>query len=231
MSAPDRGVTLMKSPLVLARAYDSSPFVRERGNYVNQLRDLLPEVRPASYRGIGRYPLNADYDYEEPGWQWANRERPVGEELARLALAEALGVAGDGFPNEEWLIDGPWLVPDLACAKEIFGYTEQPNTYEIIEVARYPSRTNRASIGFDVGYWASGNFSILCDTAIWPIWHPPPPEALAAISAGLSCLNEAVLFPDVASAASFRDTYRAQPWAENEYTAFEIVEIAPVEMA
>jgi hypothetical protein len=148
-----------------------------------------------------------------------------------LALAEALGVAGDGLPNEEWLIDGPWLVPDLARAKEVVGLLGRQGTYEIIEVARYPSRTDAVSIGFDVGFWASGNFSLVCDTAVWPLWHPPPPEALVAISAGLSRLNEAVLFPDVGSAASFRDTYRAQPWAEREDTAFEIVEIAPVEMS
>lgn len=189
MSAPDRGFALMKAPLVLARAYDASPFVRERNNYTKQLRDLLPQVRPANYSGIGRYPLNATYDHEEPGWQWANHQRHVGEELARLALAEALGVAGDGLPTEEWLIDGPWLVPGLAYFEIFVSLLARPGTYEIIEVARYPMRTESASIGFDVGYWASGNFSLICDTAVWPLWHPPPTEALAEISAGLSHLN------------------------------------------
>jgi hypothetical protein len=229
MSAPDRGFALMKFPQMLARAFESSPFARNFESCVGQLRDSLPHVRPENYRGIGRYPINADYDYPEPGWQWSDRpEPPIGE---RLALAEALGVGGDNFPNEEWLIDGPWLIPDLACAKGVADLLESQNIYEIIEVARYPSRTDAASIGFDVGWWASGNFSLICDTAVWPIWHPAPPDAMTAFSANLSLLNEAVLFPDVDSAVSFRDMYRAQPWAETEDSAFEIVEIAPVEMS
>ena len=138
MSAPDFGFAFMKSPLVLDRAYASSPFVRGRATYINKLRGMLSHVQPTSYCGIGRYSLNADYDYVEPGWQWTDHERPDGEELAQLALAEALGVAGTSLPDEEWLINGPWLVPDLACAKEIVSLLERRSAYEIIQGARYP---------------------------------------------------------------------------------------------
>lgn len=229
MSAPDRGFALMKLPQALATTFEASPLVgKYRGDF-DKLRKSFPQARPAQYRGIGRNPINADYDLVEPGWQGANGELPIGEERARLALAEALGITGDGLPDEEWLIDGPWLVPSLACARKIFGYIERPGRYEIIEAARFPSRTRTESIGFDVGYWASGNFSILCDTAIWPIWHPPPSDVPAEISDCLSCLNEAALFPDAKSTASFRDVYRVQPWAEQEDCPFDIIEIAPVE--
>jgi len=218
----------MRTATALAEAYDSSPLRQAHLSDLADLRRILSHVRPASYRGIGRYPINADYDYDDPGWQWAKRERVAREELARLAVAEALGVEGVGVPDEPWLIDGPWLLPDIDCALRVRSSLERPAEYELIEVALYRSRTNAPSLGFDVGYWASGNFSIVCDTAVWPIWHAPPIEALGALRDPLGILNDAVLFPDVESAARFRDVYRAERWAEKEGTTFEIVEVAEV---
>jgi hypothetical protein len=228
MSAPDHGFVFMRTPTALARAYEESPFAGANEAYLVSLRDALPRVDPASYRGTGRYPLNASYDYKDPGWQWDKGQPRVAEELGRLAVEEALGdwrVTG-----EEWLIDGPWLLPDISCALQVRGFLEQPDAYELVEVALYPSRTGAASLGFDVGYWASGNFSLICDTAVWPLWHPPPMEAMSGLGAMLAGLNEAVLFPDPASAVRFRDAYRAQPWGEEEGTPWGIIEVARVDL-
>ena len=41
-------------------------------------------------------------------------------------------------------------------------------------------------------------------------------------------LNEAALFPDVASAARYREVYRKQAWAEEDDPPFEIIEVALV---
>src|SRR5438105_3936905 len=155
MSAPNHGFGVMRTPGTLARAYDSSPIAQKNRIHLDQLRALLPHVKPERYRGVGRYPLNADYDYEDPGWQWANRDRQLGEEKARKHLAQILNVEGIEVPAEEWLIDGPWLVPDLKLTKQLIDLLGNRGAYEIIEVARYPSRTDAASLGFDVGYWGS----------------------------------------------------------------------------
>ena len=226
MTAPTHGYALMRTATVLAEAYDSSPLRQARLAYSVDLRRILSHVRPASYHGIGRYPINADYNYDDPGWQWAKRERVAREELARLAVAETLGVEGVGVPDEAWLIDGPWLLPDIDRAVHVRSFLERPAEYELIEVALYPARTKAPPLGFDVGYWASGNFSIVCDTAVWPIWHSPPIEALGDLRHFLGLLNDAVLFPNAESAGHFRDVYRAQPWAEKEGSAFQILEVA-----
>ncbi len=191
-------------------------------------------MRPELYRGIGRYPLNADYDRGDPGWQWTKRDKTSGEERARERLAaEILGVDRDNLPEEEWLIDGPWLVPDLPLAEELLDLIEKRGDYEIIRAARYPSTTNGASLGFDVGYWASGNFSLVCDTAIWPLWHPPDVEALPHLKSHLDHLNAHGLFSNVEAAFEFREWYRAQAWAEEEDDSesglFEVVEVGPIE--
>ncbi|GEM_PF-1482776 len=228
MSAPNRGFAVMRRPMALAKAYDSSPVGLANRPFVNQLLALLPHVRPELYRGIGRYPLNADYDYVDPGWQWANRVRPIGEEQARRRLAQILDIEGTNVREEDWLIDGPWLVPDPDRAKELMDLLGNRDAYEVIEVACYPSRTDAASLGFDVGYWASGNFSLICDTAVWPLWHPPSLQALEDLRLHLVHLNDNVLFPNLESALLFREWYRAQPWAEkeDEPDEFEVVEVA-----
>jgi hypothetical protein len=100
----------------------------------------------------------------------------------------------------------------------------------MIEVACYPSRTTAPAVGFDVGWWASGNFSIVCDAVVWPLWHPPPVEAMPAMAEYLQGLNEAVLFADVASAERYREWYRQQKWAEHEGRPFEIIEVAVVDL-
>jgi hypothetical protein len=233
MSAPNHGFAVMRTPLALARAYDSSPVGLANRPFVNQLRALLPHVRPELYRGIGRYPLNADYNYGDPGWQWANRDNPSGEERARERLAEILGVGGDDLPQEEWLINGPWLVSDLPLAEELLALIQKRADYEIIEAARQPSRTRAVSLGFDVGYWASGNFSLVCDTAIWPLWHPPDAQAIEQLKIRLNNLNAHGLFPAAESAFEFREWYRTQTWAEEEDATesglFEVVEVGLIE--
>jgi len=118
-------------------------------------------------------------------------------------------------------------LPDIAAASQVRSFLEQPDSYELIEVARHPARTRANPLGFDVGYWASGNFSLISDVALWPLWHPPPIEALSSLAPLLNALNECVLFSDAAAAMRFREAYRSQPWAEDEEgTPFEVIQIA-----
>jgi len=96
--------------------------------------------------------------------------------------------------DNEWLIDGPWLIPSFEQTVEVLHLVSVAEEYELVEVAHHPVRTRRPSIGFDIGYWASGNFPIICDSLVWPLWHPPPPEALQSLSHYAKKLNEHVLF-------------------------------------
>ena len=129
--------------------------------------------------------------------------------------------------DNEWLIDRPWLIPSLEPAVEVLHLVSVAKEYELIEVAHHPVRTRRSSIGFDIGYWASGNFSIICDSLVWPLWHPPPPEAFQSLSCYAKKLNEHVLFRTADEARDFCNFYSEQEWAESG-GKFEIIEIALV---
>jgi hypothetical protein len=69
---------------------------------------------------------------------------------------------------------------------------------------------------------ASGNLSRIWDVAVWPLWHPAPPEGSGKPRAVAAALKERVLFSDAADAMRFLDAYRSEPWAEDEAdTPFE----------
>jgi hypothetical protein len=223
MSAPDSGYALMKRADVLERAYASSPVAKKTAD-VGRTLSFIQRYR---YRGIGRYPLNADYPYVEPGWQWSERLTADLDAAARSRLRQIVGSDVGILAQDEWLIDGPWLIPDLKMAAELMQLLSAPREYELMEVARYPARTTRTPLGFDVGYWASGGFSLICDSMVWPIWHPPDVEALDHLARHAAILNENILFPTAQNAAAFRDFYELQEWSEKD-GGFEIVEVAMV---
>lgn len=113
------------------------------------------------------------------------------------------------------------LVADLRTVKELRACLDAPDNYEIIEVARDTCETDCELLGFDVGYWRSGNFSLICDSAVMPRWHPPLEDDLPGFAESLRSLNEHVLFSTVKDARKFRDYYRTHEWAETEEHAGE----------
>ena len=222
----------MRSAGPLNQAYEASPIAQEYQEEFSQLRQAFGFPRADRYGGNGRYPLNADYPYQPPGWQWSREEFIDVDAIARSQLCDVLGIVEGQLPKEDWLIDGPWLIPDIKRAQELKRLTVSPEQFEIIEVARHPVRTKTPSIGYDIGYWAYGNFSLICDCAVWPLWHPPDPSDNKELAKWLGNLNERMLFETVYEAISFRDFYRSRSWAETEREnaeEFTIIEIAAVE--
>jgi len=228
MAAPDTGFALVRKGLLLHQAFEASPVAVRFAQELRLMRIALNSVVPGKYAGIGRYPLNADYPYVPPGWQWAQAKRDeIDDSTAMVLLRSALGLVEGEFPQEEWLIDGPWLIQGLDVAREIRRISQYSAQLEIIEVARFPNRTTAPSLGFDVGYWASGNFSLICDSAIWPLWHAPDMADVETLAEALKALNERMLFDAPDEARRFREFYRSCGWAEIEAgTPFELIEIA-----
>ncbi len=72
------------------------------------------------------------------------------------------------------------------------------------------------TIGFDVGCWGSGHFSLIADAMIIPQWHPCPPQQLGSLESWARVLNDELLFPTAADAEQYRRWYLGQPWAEEE---------------
>jgi hypothetical protein len=176
--------------------------------------------------------LNAFYPYVPPGWQWSKKEPTDVDDGARSRMCDVLGIVEGQLPKQDWLIDGPWLIPEIDHARELMGLVTYPEQFEKVEVARHPTHTRTRSIGFDIGYWAHGNFSLIYECAVWPLWHPPNPYDFEKLAKWFGNLNERILFDTVKDAAEFRDFYRSRSWAETEQEGIEefvIIEIAEVQ--
>ena len=134
---------------------------------------------------------------------------------ARRRFLELLGC---DVPESDFDQD---LLPDYAAAREVFSFLESPTEYEIVQVAREPFFADVDCLGFDIGYWGSDHYSIICDSAVRPHWHPPQPECFEELARELKTVNESFLFPSAEGAARFRSWYRTQYWAETESLADE----------
>jgi hypothetical protein len=204
------GYALMKMPLVLNAAYELSPFAQRNRDEISQLRDKLTTVKPAAYRGIARCPLS---EIPEPDPGWVGATPPISletrDDKARRRFLEILGGhhTCDHYPCS--------LFPTLALAHELLLLVDHPEEYEVVRLSRDSSEAGHL-LGFDVGDWSGGNYSILCDSIIWPRWHPPVPVALSDLAHHIETLNDFMLFPDRASAERFRSFYLTQSWAETE---------------
>lgn len=219
------GFALMKMPRLLNAAYERSPMVRRNRDEVQRLRDAFKHVHPAAYRGVERCPLS-EAPEPDPGWVEATPPSTLvkHDEEARRRLLEILGTdhTCDHYPCS--------VVQSLAQAEELIRLTDHPEEYEVVRLSREALSGGRL-LGFDVGYWGGGNYSILCDAVIWPVWHPPVPAAFHDLSHRIASLNSHMLFPDQASAETFRAFYRTQSWAEIEAEPgeFSVIRIEAVE--
>ena len=104
-----------------------------------------------------------------------------------------------------------------------------PSTYDIVELGRLDERLSHL-IGFDVGYWGGGNFSLICDAMIWPTWHAPDKDAWAKLGTFVKRLNSSLLFETKNEAQDYLKWYRTQGWAETEPTDFEIIGVGTVDV-
>jgi hypothetical protein len=200
------GFALMKLPQVLDRAYEGSPMAREHRDQLQHLRQTFNTVEPAAYRGVERWALS-ESPQPDPGWS-QTAPRPADEKASQRFL-EILGGDHecDHYPCS--------LIPTLTTAQELMRAVDHPEEYEIVRLSR-DAFSGGPMLGFDVGYWGGGNYSILCDSLIWPMWHGPPPEAFEDLARHIACLNTHMLFPDRQSAERFRSFYLTQSWAETE---------------
>lgn len=109
-------------------------------------------------------------------------------------------------------------------AATVLAALSRADAYEIVELCA-PPESPLQPLGFDVGYWGGGNFSILCDAALWPIWHPAEPAALPELARQLTELNQHGLFPTAEAANAVAAWYSSQHWAEQVPTDFIVIAV------
>ena len=200
------GYALMRMPRDVLSLYEASPIARGNPQLLGQLRAALSTVDIAAYRGISRDPLDAFPDRSPAELRRLERD---GVDLQTNARARRL-VLEHGIPSD------PDLLPTRSMAEEVYAALERPTEYEIVALSRDPAARGAGWFGFDVGYWGGDHFSLVCDTAIAPRWHPPWPEDFEELAEQLRALNEFALFPTRAGAETFRSWYQTKHWAETE---------------
>ena len=123
------------------------------------------------------------------------------------------------------LLAGEELFPSLEDALAVYRLLEQPDAYEIVYVERAGLTTTAPTLGYDIGYWGDDHFSIICDVAVTPLWHPPSPSDFPEISRLLRTLNANLLFASLSDAHDYLNRYRQWSWAEEESEAGELAVI------
>jgi hypothetical protein len=215
-----RAYALMRHPNDLEAAYLASPFVQANRDRLVAFRRLLAFDRFASYRGIGRCPFSEEYPDPEPGWEGQAGPLDTAPD-ARQLLRSFLG-------PDDHLTPGPRaFLRHLEQARQLQAALKRPAQFEIVDLCRSPD-VPRDLLGFDVGYWGGGNYSILCDTAVWPRWHPPSDEVLPELSKFVAGLNSHALFETRSGAQDYLVWYGRQDWAEKPTEDFSIVGVGAV---
>jgi len=206
-----QGYLIVLKPLVNFNRDESSRVAARHRDFLEQMRSAFACFPPEKYRGIARFPLDG-CSWDDPSLVEALEESGVdmrSNRNARARLDESLDKSDD-------LESDICLVPHIEDALDIHGLLDQPDSWEIIQVRRDEFQTGPATLGFDIGYWGGDNFSLIADTIVTPMWHPPIPEDFAELIRQLSGLNQHLLFSRPQDAEEFRAYYRSKTWAEPE---------------
>jgi hypothetical protein len=206
------GFALMRMPAALNAAYEASPLVARNAGAATEIRRTLVGIQPHAYRGVERCPL-AEAPDAYPGWAGQAEEIGRQDQIDREARRQLVVILGPDHQCEHYPCH---LVSTLAEADALKLVVDCPADYEIVRLSTDDSDGGGERLGYDVGYWGGGNYSILCDSVLWPVSHPPPPEALPMLAGRVASLNAHMLFPDRRFAMEFREYYRTQSWAETE---------------
>jgi len=214
--SPHAGFALMKMPELLNAVYERSPLIIERFPESSKaMRSTFPNIDPTRYRGIDRCPL-CENPIPDHGWHATPEGRALDERdvAARVRMLDFVGTW-----NKDYFGAVRCVVPTVENARELASLLETPSQYEIVRLSQSsPGEVyvEDKDLGFDIGYWGSDSYSIICDSAIWPRWHGPYDDVLPELATRLAELNPNCLFQSHEAADRFRSWYRTQEWAEQE---------------
>jgi hypothetical protein len=193
-------------------AHDLSMRTHVAAEMFQRLCQALEPFPRTCYRGISRFPIQP-LPSPNPEILRAFTESGCDVDTEYAARRRFLEILGEDIPDTDF---DEALLPSFSAAQEIFALLEAPGEYEIVHVRREAFCNDADCLGFDVGYWGGDHYSIVCDSAVRPLWHPPQPDCFDELACALATVNEHFLFRNPEDAAEFRAYYRTQPWAETE---------------
>jgi len=228
MSVQDSGYLIVKQPSVIARDYATSEIARLNAKELRALREASSFLDPRRYRGVARSPLDP-YPSRDPATIAAFTDAGLDmdtNQAARLRFHELVGYDRPDDEEEK-------LLPTVEQAREVLALLDVSTEWEIIYVAIEPLHATERTLGYDVGWWGGGFYSVIADSAVTPTWHPPRVEDFSVTADQLRGVNENVLFPTPEDALAFRDWYRRRSWAErdDDETPFRAIRVEAGEHA
>jgi hypothetical protein len=217
----------MKSYLIVwtsdktLKVYNEHDFVKKNRHHLLHLRRLTYFIKYKHYKGFGREHLTSHPFYPTgPGGQLEElqEDQPWDNLSARRKLADI-----EYRQNQD-----EFSFSHLTDAEEVFRLIENKVDYEIIEISD-KTETDANILGFDIGDWWT-SYSLIADTFVIPIWHPPDFRDFEDIVREGQRLNQYCLFNSYEDADSFLKTYLTKNWGEKELTRgqFKIYKISSV---
>jgi hypothetical protein len=186
-----------------------------RAAEVERLRQSLSFLNPIAYRGISRNPLSAFPIADIAVLQKSNYH---GVDINPTAKLKMLELQGNPPAIDDPDFDSSMLL-SIEQAIEVNSVldSDKRNNYEIIKISRQSKSRINSTLGYEIGYWGGDFFSLICDSAIWPMWHGPSWSDVPELAQQLKVLNKYLLFDDFNQAVAFRKWYKTKEWAETEF--------------
>ncbi len=208
----NEGYLIVLKPDILLRQYNQLMKAFNVDEYLRELREAFAPLNPTQYRGVSRDPMMVDIAYNQKQIYRMNASSgEIKDDACAHRYFREIFECSGGDENIEY-----GILPSLSDAAKIRSLADDPETWEIIQIARFDESLDGNPLGFDIGYWASDHFSLIADTIVIPRWHPAPPEDFRELKNAMSSLNENLLFDTAEAARSFKEYYKSFPWAEEE---------------
>jgi hypothetical protein len=158
------GFALVKMPRALNRGYEGSPLVQQNRDDFRYFREVFQKIDPAAYRGIERCAL-AEIPQPDPGWIQSTPPITL-ETVDEKARRRFVNILGAGHLCVHYPCS---VLSTLAQAEELLLLVDRSDEYEIVRLSD-DDFSEAPMFGYD-GYWGGGNYSILCDSVIWPMFQ------------------------------------------------------------
>jgi hypothetical protein len=203
------------------RVYNDLDFAKKSENNLLQLRRRTDFIDYKNYKGFGRQHLTSHpfYPIGHSGQLEELRENKPWDNLrARRKLAEF-----EYTDNQD-----EFSFKNSNDAETVYRLIEDREDYEIIEISD-EKENDAKTLGFDIGTWWT-SYSLIADTFIIPMWHPPDFNNFDDIAKFGKQLNKFCLFDKHKHANDFLDMYLSKAWGEKEITPgqFKILKISSV---
>jgi hypothetical protein len=216
------GYIIVSQPSIDLKLYESLDQVKRYQEFLLELREILNFLNPLNYRGTGRYFFDSFPYIAINGY---------GIETSTLMdLSSCDNLVARKQMAEFELLNNPAdeeiYIYSLNEIIFVYDLLDDKENYEVIEFIENVPIVDEKTLGFDIGYFGR-DYSIIADTAIKPMWHPPDFDDMEDIVEHLKKLNEHCLFPSFEEAKDFRELYMTKDWGEkvtigDEFTIMQI---------